>query len=190
MKFNLKQVKYKNIIEYKTVRVEKVFWVTININAWTDSVGEWGRLPVAILDYLCLTFRSLIVGEENHFFHVFLWPPHAPWSPTQNKQIGKKMNNFVVVVCYWGSNPESCICAAKCWLHHPALILFFKPFSVASYRTKYIAFNVEDWMHIDRVTHDIPNCWTQNIPGVVEQVPSSDERQLVERVGSRRINDL
>lgn len=125
MKFNLKQVKYKNILEYKTIRVEKVFWVTIKHQCWTDSIGKWGRIPMAILDYLCLTLRAHMAGEESQFFHVFHWPPHVPWSPTQNKQIRKKMNNFVVVVCYWGSNPESCICAAKCWLHHPALMLFF-----------------------------------------------------------------
>lgn len=68
---------------------------------------------------------------------------------------------------------------------------FFKKILLCwSYRKKYIAFNVEDWMHIDRVTHDIANCQTENIPGVVEQVPSPDERQLVERVGSKRINCL
>lgn len=45
---------------------------------------------MAILDYLCLILRAHMVGEENQFFHVFLCPPHAPWSPTQNKQICKK----------------------------------------------------------------------------------------------------
>lgn len=107
MKFNLKQVKYKNIIEYKTIRVEKVFWVTININAWTDSVGEWGRLPMAILDYLCLTFRALMVGEKKTNSFTFSSDHHMHHGPpTQNKQICKKDEQFCCCCVLLGIKPR------------------------------------------------------------------------------------
>lgn len=62
---------------------------------------------MAILDYLCLTLRAHMAGKENQFFHVFLWPPHVPWSPHTHKinKYVKKDEQFCCCCVLLGIKP-------------------------------------------------------------------------------------